>query len=697
MRWKWVLPGLCGFILTLMIALSVALSTYNFNRLKPQISSVVKETTGREVTFAGDINLEFGLAPALTVNDVSFQNAPWGSRPQMAQVKRLEVHVAIIPLIFGKIRLKRLVLVNPDILIETDRAGRSNLEFGSGDKAISERSKGTATQRVKLPALVVNELQVTNGTVTYREGRSGKVYALSLDSLTAFSKNYKSSVRTELKGSYRNIPFKVKGSFGPLAGWVSEDHKPWPLSVTAEAFNTALVVEGTIKDACDLRGIDLGFALKGNDLETLGETFGKPVPLKGPFSVSGRVSDPAPRTYRISGLKVAAAGSVLSGTIETNLSGNRPMVKAVLTSERLDIRPILAEDTKPGHIRSDGRDGNVFPESPLPFETLKYLDADLNIQARQVLLSKLTLSQVSAKAHLKDGHLLVRPFKALVADGVVEAQLDLQSQGKMGILATSIRIDHVDLGQMLKAMKGVDLLEGHGDVSIDVWGRGNSFAGLTGGLSGKTVMVMGQGKINNSYLDLLGADASAIFFDLFGLPKQSQADTPVTCFVSGFSIKDGLAETTALVLETDHVSVIGDGKIDLRTEKLNLRLNSIPKGGIGTSGLGKLTLSPGAMFKAFRVTGTIAHPSVSIDTEQTALTVGKMIGGTVLLGPIGILAGFITGGEVESPCSIAKRAATQGVKMSVLAKQEKKGINLLDLPEEGLRELGKGLKKLFGQ
>jgi len=697
MRWKWIAAAVCGFIVILMMTTYVLLSTYDFNSLKPEICGRVKDTTGREVMFAGDMNLEFGLAPALTVNDVSFQNAPWGSRPQMAQIKRIEVHVAILPLILGKIRLKRLVLVNPDILIETDPAGKSNLEFGSGDKVISERSKGTATQRVKLPALVVNELQVTNGTVTYREGRSGKVYTLSLDSLTAFSKNYESSVRTELKGSYRNIPFKVKGSFGPLAGGVSEDHKPWPLSVTAEALNTALVVEGTIKDACDLRGIDLGFALKGNDFETLGETFGKSVPLKGPFSVSGRVSDPAPRTYRISGLKVAAAGSVLSGTIEANLSGSRPMVKAVLTSQRLDIRPILAEDTKPGDIRTDGRDENVFPESPLPFETLKYLDADLNIQARQVLLPKLTLSQVSAKADLKDGHLRVRPFKALVADGAVEAQLDLQSQGKAGILATSIRIDHLDLGQMLKVMRGVDVIEGHVDVSIDVWGRGNSFAGLIGGLSGKTVMVMGQGKINNGYLDLLGADASSIFFDLLGLPKQSQADTPVTCFVSGFSIKDGLAETTALVLETDHVSVIGDGKIDLRTEKLSLRLNSVPKGGIGTSGLGKVTLSPGAMFKAFRVTGTIAHPSVSIDTGQTAVTVGKMIGGTVLLGPIGLLAGFVTGGEVESPCSLAKRAATQGVKMSVLAKQEKKVINLLDLPEEGLRELGKGLKKLFGQ
>ena len=78
---------------------------------------------------AGDIRLDIGFRPALVVEDVSFQNADWGSRPEMVMVKRFEVRVALIPLIGGDIRIKRLILVEPDILIETNAAGESNLKF----------------------------------------------------------------------------------------------------------------------------------------------------------------------------------------------------------------------------------------------------------------------------------------------------------------------------------------------------------------------------------------------------------------------------------------------------------------------------------------------------------------------------------------------------------------------------------------
>jgi uncharacterized protein involved in outer membrane biogenesis len=696
MRWKWVALGICGFVIILTVVICVILSSYDFNSLKPEISKVVRGFTGREITFGGDIRLEFGFPPTLAVNDVRFQNAPWGSRPQMVKINRFEVQVDLLHLILGKIEVKRLVLIDPDILIETDKTGRSNLEFGS-DKAISEKpEQGGAAKWIKLPTLVVNELQVTRGRVTYREGRSAKVYAVSLDSLTASARDCESPLKTKLKGSYQNIPFKINGSLGPLAGLIGDDQKLWPLNVTAEAFNTILVVEGAIKEVRGLRGMDLGCTLKGNDLATLGGASGKPLPLKGAFIVSGRVNDPAPGTYRISGLKVVMENSRVDGTIEASFSGGRPMVKAVLTSPKLDISSILARSSSSHHIRNGRREGKVFPKSSLPFEALRYFDAEVKFQGRQVFLPKLTVNQLSAEANLKDGRLFVKPLKLLVAGGTLDAQLDLKSQGKIGVLRTSIRGVHLNLGQMLRALKGMDVLEGHVDVSVDVRGHGSSIAALMGELSGKMAMVMGQGRINNNYIDLLGADVSTIFSDLFGLSKEEQPYTLVNCFVSGFNVSGGLAEATALLLETDRISMVGEGEVDLRTERLNLRLNSIPKGGIGTNGLGKVTVSLGGMIKAFRLTGTIAHPSLSIDPQQTVLTVGKMIGGTILLGPIGLLVPFVTNGEAESPCSIAKQAAMQGVKMSVLAKQQRKGIRLLELPEEGLKELGKGLKKLFG-
>ena len=110
---------------------------------------------------------------------------------------------------------------------------------------------------------------------------------------------------------------------GPLALWLAltGEGKPWPLHVTAKAFGATFTLDGTIRDVRAQRGIDLGFALKGNDLATLGKASGKPLPLKGPFDVSGRVSDPAPKAYRISNLKVALGGSDLAGTVEARWPG----------------------------------------------------------------------------------------------------------------------------------------------------------------------------------------------------------------------------------------------------------------------------------------------------------------------------------------------------------------------------------------
>ena len=237
MRWKWIVMGVCGLIVVLIIAVVVILSTYNFNSLKPQITKAAKEATGRELTLGGDIRLKISLTPALVVENVSFQNAPWGSRPEMAKIKRFEVQVALIPLISKRIELKRLILVEPDILVETDKSGKSNLEFETPPKAVSEKRKEDvpAKKEMKLPALVVNELRITKAQVTYRDGRSGKTMVVALETLTAAVAGLESPVTLKLKGAYNSEPFEAEGTLGPLAALTGEG-KPWPLQVTAKAF-----------------------------------------------------------------------------------------------------------------------------------------------------------------------------------------------------------------------------------------------------------------------------------------------------------------------------------------------------------------------------------------------------------------------------------------------------------------------------
>jgi hypothetical protein len=74
------------------------------------------------------------------------------------------------------------------------------------------------------------------------------------------------------------------------------------------------------------------------------------------------------------------------------------------------------------------------------------------------------------------------------------------------------------------------------------------------------------------------------------------------------TMKEGVASTTAIALNTDHTVVVGEGEINLKTEKLNLSVKPVPKKGIGTRLTGKLNVSLSVFTRPFNLGGTLAHP-----------------------------------------------------------------------------------------
>jgi uncharacterized protein involved in outer membrane biogenesis len=158
MRWKRI-AGLIGLVIVaLVVILYIIVTTYDFNKLKPRIVQAVRDATGRELTLGGDFKVHFGLSPSASVERVAFQNAPWGSRPEMVRVKSLEIQVSLLPLIRGEIEFKRLILIEPDIWIETDPSGKSNLEFKPAEKPKAEEKK--AEDGTVLPPLIFEEVRV---------------------------------------------------------------------------------------------------------------------------------------------------------------------------------------------------------------------------------------------------------------------------------------------------------------------------------------------------------------------------------------------------------------------------------------------------------------------------------------------------------------------------------------------------------
>jgi hypothetical protein len=113
------------------------------------------------------------------------------------------------------------------------------------------------------------------------------------------------------------------------------------------------------------------------------------------------------------------------------------------------------------------------------------------------------------------------------------------------------------------------------------------------------------------------------------------------------------------------------------------------------SGIGKVGLSLSELARPFKLGGTLAHPALTVDATQAALTVGKSVGGAVLFGPVGIAAALLSGSSAghENACLQAIEAAKTGVKPAAAKPLE----GLKDTVEKATEGVGTGLKKLFGR
>ncbi|MHA1537778.1 MAG: AsmA family protein [Alphaproteobacteria bacterium] len=203
--------ALAALLLFLVVVGGVAvfLATVDFSDYKDTIAAQIKDATGREVRIGGKIEANLlSLSPAVVVNDLSVANSRWGTAKAMVRVKRLEVQIALLPLLGGNINVKRLVAVEPDIYLETDAKGRWNWSFSPS------KSAGAKTRRSSV--LSFHELRVLRANISYRDGTTGDIDRFRITRLTASAKSMTSPVRFDLAGSFDDKKITVEGQIGSL-------------------------------------------------------------------------------------------------------------------------------------------------------------------------------------------------------------------------------------------------------------------------------------------------------------------------------------------------------------------------------------------------------------------------------------------------------------------------------------------------
>ncbi len=705
--WKWILGGLALLLVLVVIAVYVLLSTYDFNRLKPRIEEAVLESTGRELSMQGDIEPDIGLRPSLVIQDVSLENASWGSQEPMINVQRFELQVALWPLLSGQVEVKRLVLVQPKILIETSQDGQVNFDFDQVEsKGVDPKEPDQVQDKedeLKLPSLTVYDLQIQKASLVYRDLASGQSTNFSLNVLQAGMDSPQSRIELKLDGTFENFDFSAQGWLGPIDTFLQKD-QTWPLELEMKALGLQASIKGQIEDVLAQKSLDIQLFARADKLEHLQELAGPDLKLQKPIQISARVTDIDDQVFKVSEIDCQLANSDLQGDLELNLSEAKPRLKADLQSKLLDLKSLLpnASQTRDKTSKPDTNDKHpekVFSDKQINTDFLKSAQAEWDLNVGKMLLPGLAINDLQLAGALENGVLDIHNFQGRAGHGDLKANIVLKQSGTDQLLLnTQAQIQQMHLQQMIQDLGAGFDLHGKMDIDLDIAGSGSSVAEIMAGLKGNTGLALNQGRIHNKHISSLDGEFMDPLLNLLTPDLKQEDYADIHCCIALFEIEQGIAQIQAMVLDTDLINIQGWGHIDLGQEKLEISLEPNPKQSHLNQLTDKLGINLSDLSKPFKIAGTLAQPRIIMDPASTALSIGQKLG-FEHFSQQGGSADFLLEGEVilDDACLQAlQQPQDQKTKGLETEKQELLQRGQQEL-QKGVDKLQEGLQKFLGQ
>lgn len=652
---KWSAVGLLALVAAVLAAAMVFLKTLDPKAYVADAARAVKEKTGRDLVVTGRVDLRVSLAPEIVVENVGFANAPWGSRKEMARLKRLELEIALLPLLRGEVKVSRLVLVEPDVLLEVDEKGRGNWEFGQPPAAAESAPAASGT-----PPIRIGALHVEKARLAYLDRRSKKRTELALARLDAKPRHLLASgSEVDIAGTLNGQAFSAKGTIGDIHEALAD--RSFSMDLVAKLPGLEAKVDGELSRPRSLAGLDAKLDLDVTDARAAGAFAGAPLPSLPPFRVVARVRETG-NGQTVEPFQVTLGKSQLAGSVRLERKTPRPLVTARLAGPLVDLSEVAPR--KP-QAKSESRDERVFSGDPLPFATLKSFDLDAELKIDKLVLPGGDRAEaLQIKAALNDGRLKVAPAKFSAAGGGINATLDLDaSSGKSAALNLRAEGSGLALGTLL-AMAGhpQQMSGGRTDLKIEAAGAGSSMRALMGSLDGYARATVGEAQIAGRGLDL----GAGIFDQAVGVLNPGRGSSQqLTCAVVNVPVRNGVITLdNRVALETTKVAMTGEGTVNLGTEALDVAVRSKGKGGVGLADFAG----------AARIGGTFANPRIGVDARGAA-EAAATVGGAVATGGLSLLSqSLFSKAFPDHPCqdALAAKAPASPARGGQPAQEKKK-------------------------
>lgn len=419
-------------ILVLAIAVLIAPQFINWNLYKSEITTAVRDATGRELKIDGDIEVTVLPSLALKVSKVRFANVAGAKTKDMLVLDDVRVSVALGDLIQGKLGVI-LTLVKPVVALEVTPDGKASWDMGPAGAPVSANGKSappgkfTPSDAASAPLDIrLDSFRIENGSLTYLDGRTGMLERIrDLNSEVSFD-SLAGPFRLKGDAGIRGYPLSFEIATGKLDG-----AKPVALSATVglKQGGGTVALNGAVTDPTGTPGFEGKIHAQSANLATVLAALAGTAPavLARNLDLAGKVKA-SPADVTLSDLALQFGTVRATGAAALAFSG-APKGTVRLRAESFDLDALLRQkaaspDKKtpaPKADKSAGKGGSpkagkgTPASAPAPgFALPADVDITLDALAKVVKYRGKPLRQASAKIRLAQGQVNLQQIGVLL-------------------------------------------------------------------------------------------------------------------------------------------------------------------------------------------------------------------------------------------------------------------------------------------
>ncbi|WP_394239980.1 AsmA family protein [Vibrio astriarenae] len=609
-----------GVIVVVLIGAVIGLVTLvNPNQFKPLIVEQVQKNTGYELVIEGDLGWTFFPSVGLSIGRTELKNPAGFSEPNLFAVDRVGVEVSVMPLLDQKLEIGNILLDGAKVNIERLKEGSTNLDqlTQKGSSPAEEaQTQSTDTQAseesaqdwvISLAGLTISnaslsindqqqqqvtQLQDVNVTLSQFDfeqwatlqanvqGRNNQqVFAADLGLEFLLAKDF---ARYELRNIVLDASFsdevnKLESASLKLDRFAFDEANTLSFEVAGQFAELGLKTSGNAEVIVDkaiemlsINSLSVATTLEGSSLPV------SPLESNLAADISYQVSK-GHLDFVLDSFK--ALDTELAGKLAVTLD-EIAKVRFSLHSPNIDVDSLLAkmgpeqQGKGEGSTSEDAQSSKSSKEQEPDLSALKTLDVQGDVAIDKLKANNVKLDSVKTALKVNRGIAEITSLSANLYEGSIAANARLDANKAPANYTTKAAVKGVKVLPLLVDAADVDLLEGTGNIDIDLTGKSLTPTGIKQNLAGTVKINFADGAVHGINVAQLIRENYAKFTGKKIDGVDGPQKTDFSAMTATLKLNKGVVTTNDLAAQSPLLRVRGDGQANYMKETMDMTIST---------------------------------------------------------------------------------------------------------------------------